>query len=131
MPTVTGDGLPDLKMVVGGVKTIDLADFFDDDSPRLFYKVTSDDSAEDKIDLAGGLNDAGNMVDMMSPQPNGTDFASMLHIQGKDPGTVTVTVVATDIGNQSVMDEFMVEVIEAGNETAAPITGAGTRHSGR
>ena len=123
MPRVTGDGLPDLKMVVDGVETIDLADFFEDDSPRLFYKVTSDDSAETKIDLAGGLNVGGNMVDM-SPQPNGTDFASMLHIQGKDAGTVTVTVVATDFGNKSVTDEFMVDVIAAA-ENDPPVTGSG------
>jgi uncharacterized protein YjdB len=122
-PTVTGDGLLDLKMVVGGVETIDLADFFDDDSPRLFYKVTSDDSAEATIELAGGVNDAGTMVDDTSA-PNGTNFASMLHIEGKGAGTATVTVVATDIGNKSVTDEFMVDVIAA-DENDAP-TASGT-----
>ena len=112
-PRVKGDGLPDLDMIVGDLESINLAEFFeDDDSHQLFYKVTSDDSDESEVNLAGALETGGAIDDAVEP-PDGTDFDTMLHISAVAAGTVTVTVVATDVGNKSVTDEFTVSVIAA------------------
>ncbi len=94
-PEVVGDGVPDMTAQEGGRtdEDINLDDYFDDGDPT-YSEMLSYEFSIDNPGVATGVLIGDNM----------------LRVYGDQKGTATITVTATDQNDQSVSDDFMIEI---------------------
>ena len=137
-PMVKGDGLPDIKMILGDndsdpatddvveVLGINLSMYFEDPEryPLVYNAVVeTGDSAVEIVATTAREDDAATThIDETIPggsKPDGTDFDTWLAINFKAAGTATITVTARDNADLSVSDTFMVTVGASNTSPAA------------
>ena len=135
MQPVVSSALPDRRIQIQSSSNadtleIDLSDHFrDPDGVLLFYKVdavetptTADQSVIALFATKG--TDTGS-DDGVGVAPDGkTAGANTVAIVPENPGTATVTVTATDVGNKTATDSFVVTVVAAGTNTGPSSQGS-------